>query len=115
MAHFKKEGPTYDDALSRLGDLSGPLLLMLPINLRIALRPELDGHDGLRLGSEAVADGAMLALLHRGAADECPWDALVPHVIGRHTYNTTTQGDPRPEENDLIAAFHSQGLLPDDT
>ena len=30
MAHFKDWRPTYDDALSRLGDIPGPLLLMLP-------------------------------------------------------------------------------------
>ena len=30
MAHFKNGGPVYDDALSRLGDTQGPLLLMLP-------------------------------------------------------------------------------------
>ena len=30
VAHFKTEGPVYDDALSRLGDTLGPLLLMLP-------------------------------------------------------------------------------------
>ena len=30
VAHFKDGGPKYDDALSRLSDVPGPLLLMLP-------------------------------------------------------------------------------------
>ena len=29
MAHFNTGGPVYDDALSRLDDTQGPLLLML--------------------------------------------------------------------------------------
>ena len=62
-------GPVYDDALSRLGDTQGPLLLMLPTDLAAALRQELDGCEGLRVGWEAVADGTLLALLHRDAAN----------------------------------------------
>ena len=42
VAHFKTGGPVYDDALSRLGDTRGPLLLMLPSGLAAALRQELD-------------------------------------------------------------------------
>ena len=71
MAHFKTGGPVYDDALSSLGDTQGPLLLMLPTNLAAALRQELDGCDGLQVGWEAVADGTLLAVLHRDAADGC--------------------------------------------
>ena len=71
VAHFKKEGPAYDDALSWLRGVpeSG----------------ELDGCDGLRVGREAVADDTLIALLHQGTADRCRWDALVPHLTGRHT------------------------------
>ena len=70
----------YDDALSRLDDIQGPLLLMLPTDLAAALRQELDSCDGLRVGWEAVADGNLLALLYRDAADECRWGMLVPHL-----------------------------------
>ena len=38
VAHFKTGGPVYDDALSRLGDILGPMLLMLPDDLAAALR-----------------------------------------------------------------------------
>ena len=79
VAHFKKGGPTYDDALSRLGYPPGPLLVMLPTDLAAALRQELDGYDRLKVGWDAVADGALLSLLHRGTADGCRLDALVPH------------------------------------
>ena len=65
VVHFNTGGPMYDDALSRLGDLSGTPLLMLPTDLAAALRRELDSYDGMRTGWEAVADGALLALLHR--------------------------------------------------
>ena len=71
VARFKTGGPVYDDALSRLDDIRGPLLLMLPTDLAAALRQELDSCDGLRVEWEAVADGNLLALLHRDAADEC--------------------------------------------
>ena len=87
VVHFKDGGPTYDDALSRLGDV--PLLLMLPTDLAAALRRELDGRDGLKVGWEAVTDGTLLALLHRVTADGCQWDALVPQVTWRHRYMTT--------------------------
>ena len=70
-AHFKKAGPTYDDAVSRLGDLRGPLLLMLCTDLAAALHREVDGYDGLRVGWEAVANCALLALLQHGTADAC--------------------------------------------
>ena len=92
MAHFKTGGPVYDDALSRLGDILGPLLLMLPTDLAAALRQELDSCEGLRVGWEAVAEGNLLALLHRDAADECQWGALVPHLTGRHTYMASPPG-----------------------
>ena len=97
VAHFKTGGPVYDDALSRLGDTRGPLLLMLPTDLAAELRQELDSCDGLRVEWEAVADGNLLPLLHRDAADECQWDMLAPHLIGRHVYMATPcQGHPRP-------------------
>ena len=88
---------------------------MLPTNLAAVLRQELDSCEGLRVGWDAVADGNLLALLHRGAADECQWGALVPHPTGRHTYMATPpQGHPRPAWDDLIAALHDHGILPDD-
>ena len=79
VAHFKDGGPTNDDALSLLGDISGPLLPMLPTNLEATLGRELDGCKGLRVGWEAIADGTLLALLHGEVADGCQWGALVPH------------------------------------
>ena len=78
VAHFKDRGLTYDDALSRLSDAPGPLLLMPPTELAAALCRELDSCNGLRMGWEAVADGTLLALLHRDAADRCLWDAPFP-------------------------------------
>ena len=89
VAHFKAGGPVYDDALSRLVDTQGPLLLMPPTNIAAALRQELDGCEGLRVGWEAVADGTLLALLHRDTANGCRWDALTPHLTGRHVYMAT--------------------------
>ena len=68
VTHFKTWGPVYDDALSRLGDTRGPLLLMLPTDLAAALRQELDSCDWMRVGWEAVADSTLLALLQRD-----PW------------------------------------------
>ena len=67
----KKGGPTCDDVLSQLGDVPGPLHLMLPTDLAAAVRQELDGCDGVRVAYEAVADGTLLALLHWDTADEC--------------------------------------------
>ena len=97
VVHFKARGPVYDDTLSRLGDTQGPLLLMLPTDIAAVLRQELDGCEGLRVGWEAVADGTLLALLHRDAANGCQWDALTPHLTGRHVYmETLPQGHPRP-------------------
>ena len=116
VAHFKAGGPVYDDALSRLGDTQGPLLLMLPTGIAAALRQELDGCEGLRVGWEAVADGTLLALLHRDTANGCQWDTLTPHLTGRHVYMASPpQGHPRPSWDDLIAAFHDHGILPGDT
>ena len=116
VAHYKTGGPVYDDALSRLGDTQGALLLMLPTDLAAALRQELHGCEGLRVGWEAVADGTLLALLHRDAANGCQWNTLAPHLTGRHMYMATPpQGLPHPAWDDLIAAFHDHGILPDDT
>ena len=116
VAHFKAGGPVYDDALSRLGDTQGPLLLMLPTGIAAALRQELDGCEGLRVGWEAVVDGTLLTLLHRDTANGCQWDALTPHLTGRHVYMASPpQGHPRPAWDDLIAAFHDHGILPGDT
>ena len=106
----------YDDALFRLSDIPGPLLLMLPTDLAAALCQELDSCEGLRVGCKAVAHGNLLALLHREAVDECQWGALVPHLSGRHTYMATApQGNPRPAWDGLITAFHDHRILPDDT
>ena len=114
-AHFNTGGPVYDDALSRLGDTQGPLLPMLSTDLAAALRQELDGCEGLRVGSDAVADGTLLALLHRDAGNGCEWDTLAPHLTGRHVYMATPhQGHPCPAWDDLIAAFHDHGTLRDD-
>ena len=115
VPHFKYAGPTYDDALSHLRNVPGPLLLMLPTDLPAALRRELDGFDRLGSGWEADADGTLLTLLRRGTADWCRWDALVPHLTGRHTYMTTPQEHPRPAWDDLVAAFHNHGILPNVT
>ena len=61
-------------------------------------------------------DGNLLTLLHRDAADECQWGALVPHLAGRHTYMVTPpRWHPRPASDELIAAFHDHGIPPDDT
>ena len=92
MEHFKDGGPTYDDALSQLGDIPGPLLLMLPTDLPAALRRELDSCDRLRVGWEAIAVGTLLAFLHRDVADGSQWGASVPHLTGRQTYMTTPPG-----------------------
>ena len=43
------------------------------------------------------------------------WDPVVPNLTGRHTYMTSAEGRPCPEWDDLIAAFHDHGVLPDDT
>ena len=117
VAHFKAGGPVYNNALFRLGDTQGPLLLMLPTDTAAALRQELDGCKGLQVGSEAVADGTLLALLHREAANGCQWDALAPHLTRCHVYMATPppQGHPRPAGDDLITAFDDHGILPDDT
>ena len=88
---------------------------MLPIHLAAALRRELDGCNGLRVGREAVADGTLLALPDQGTADECRWDALVPPLTGRHTSMTAPQGHPRLAWDDFKVAFHYHGILPDDT
>ena len=77
-----------------LGNVPGLLLPMLPTDLAAALRQELDGSNGLKVGWEAVADCTLLALLRRPTADRCRWDALVPHFTGRHTYMTTPRGQP---------------------
>ena len=116
VAHFKDGRPTYDDALSRLSDVAGPLVLMLPMGLAAALRWELDGGNGLKVGREAVRDGTLLALLHRGTADRCWWDALLPHLTRRHTYmtNPPPQGQPCLAWEDLLVAFHDHRILSDD-
>ena len=89
VAHFRDGGPTYEDALFRLGDIPEPLLLMLPTDLAAALRREVDSCEGLRVGWGAITDGTLLALLHRDVADRCQWGPLVPQLAGHHTYMTT--------------------------
>ena len=97
VAHFKTGEPVYDDTLSRLGDILGPLFLMLPIAYADALRQELDSCDGLQVGWEAVADGSLLALLHRDAADECQSGTLLLHLTARYMYMATPpRGTPPP-------------------
>ena len=49
VAAFKSRGPVYDNPLSWLGDIPGPLLLMLPTNLAASVRRELDSCEGLRV------------------------------------------------------------------
>ena len=115
VAHFRKGWPVYHDALSQLGELPRPLVLMLPTNLAVALSQLLDGQDRLRPAWEAVARGALLSLSGRGDADVFRWDALVPHLAGRHAYMTTARGHPRQDQDDLIAAFEDHRVLPDDT
>ena len=116
VAHFKDGGPTYHEALSRLSDFLGPLLLMLPIDPAAALRREMDTCDGLKVGREVVEDGNLRALLHRDTADAYRCDALVSQLTGRRTYAPTPpRGHQRPAWDDLIAAFHDHGILPDDT
>ena len=89
---------------------------MLPTDIAAALRQELDACEGLQVGWEAVADGTLLALLHPDAENGCQWNALTPHLTGRHVYMATPpQGHPRPAWEDLIAAFHDRRILPDDT
>ena len=112
VAHFKTGGPVYYDALSRMGDTLGPLLLMLPTDLAAALRQELDSCDGLLVGWEAVADRSLLALLHQDAAGKYRWGTLAPHLTRRHTYMATPPHGNRPAWDDLIAAFHVHGVLP---
>ena len=115
VAHFKIGGPVYDDVLSPLGVILGPLLLMLPTDLAAALRQELDSCEGLLVGWDAVTDGNLLALLHQDAADGCQWGAQVPHFTRRHTYMATPPwGHPCPAWDDLIAAFQAHRILPDD-
>ena len=95
VAHFKTGGHVYDDALSRLGDTQGPLLLMLPIDPAAALRQELNGCEGLRVGWEAVADGTLLALLHRDAANGCQWIRWRPTSPGATcTWQPSPRGTP---------------------
>ena len=105
-----------DDALSRLGDTQGPLLLMLPTDLAAALRQVLNGCERLRVGWEAVADGTLLALLQPGRRKRMPmgYPGAPPHRAPRVHCNHP-QGHPRPAWDDLIAAFHDHGILPDDT
>ena len=96
VGHFKNGGPVYNDALSWLGDILGPLLLRLPTGLAAALRQELDSCEGLQVGLKAFANGNLLALLHRDATNECQWGALVPHLTGHHTYMATPHPGPTP-------------------
>ena len=69
---------------------------MPPIYLAAALRRERDGCNGLRVESEVVADGTLLALLNLGTADRCCRKALMPQLKGLHTYMTTLPGAPLP-------------------
>ena len=115
MAHFKKRGPKYDDALSQLGNIPGPLLLVLPTDLAAVLRRELERCVRLKVEWEAVADGTLPAFLLRGTAEGCWADALMPHLNGRDTYMKAPQGHPRPEWDDLIAVAQDHRILPDDT
>ena len=114
VAHFKNRGPVYEDALSRLGDIPRPLLLILPTNLAAVLRWKLDSCEGLQVGWEAVATGNLLALLHRDVVNECQWGALVPHLTGRHTYMATPHPGGTPARHGMTSSQPSKttGLSP---
>ena len=111
VAHFRKGGPAYDDPLSRLGDLQAPLLLVLPMDLAVALRRELNDRERLRVGWEAAANCALLALLGQDDANGCRWDTLVPRLDRHHTYMSTALRPPCLEWDDHIAAFQDHGVV----
>ena len=94
VAHFRKGGPAYDDALSCLGNLPGRLLILLPTDLAVKLRCQLDNHHRLRVGWETVSSGALLALIHWDDTDEYRWNALVTHLDEHHNYISTDRGQP---------------------
>ena len=58
VAHYEKGGPVYDDALSKLGRLPGPLLLQLPAGRAAALRREMDGHRNWVLDYRPLPKGS---------------------------------------------------------
>ena len=115
VAHLQKGRETYNDALSRLGGLLGPLLLMVPLDLTAALRRELDDHTEVRVGWKAVADSVLLALLDRGGATGHQWDALMPDSDGHHTYVSAAPSVPARVSDNLIAAFNDHGVRRTDT
>ena len=71
VAHFKAWGAGIRRRTVPAGRHPGPLLLMLPEDIAAALRQDLDGYEGLRVGWEAVADGTLLALLQQDDANRC--------------------------------------------
>ena len=116
VVHIKDGGPTYDDALFRLGDIPVAPAPHAPHRPRRRAAPGDRRCDGLRVGWGAIGDSTLLALLRQKITDRCRWDALLPHLTGRHTHMTTPpRGHPRPAWADLIAAFHDHRIFPDDT
>ena len=104
VAHFKNGGLVYDDALSRLGDIPVTLLLMLSTDLAAALCRELDSWEGLRVGWEAAPQKSVSGAL---------WYPTSPGAT-RTWRPPPPRGHARPEWDDLIAAFHSHEILPDE-
>ena len=94
VANCQKGGVLHDHTLCCLGALPGPLLLMLSSHLATTLRQELDNHAEVRVGWQAVADGALLALFLWGGCGGHPWDALIPHLDGPRTNVTATPEHP---------------------
>ena len=98
VAHWRKGRPQYDDDLSRLGGLPGPLLLMPPSNLATALSRELKDYAEVRVDPGAVADSTLLVLFHRAGACWHQRDALfpqlkqtAPHLCVRPPWSTPAQ------------------------
>ena len=55
VGHIKTGGPVYDDALSRLGDTQGPLLLMLPPTLQPRCARSWTAAKGCEWGGSVTA------------------------------------------------------------